>query len=105
MSSKRIMIAVDKRKIPDLALVNAVSLSKVQQAKLFIIFVIQEFLVLVSDLMLLGKFKELVKMDALFIIKKSQRFTQNEGIAAEMARFVKLLFSLFVPKKKSHNDA
>jgi nucleotide-binding universal stress UspA family protein len=85
MSYKRIMVAVDGSATSDLALNEAILLTKAFHSQLCIIHVVQEFPPYGVEWGFdLNRFQEILRNDGQAILDKAKKIVENEGVSAEI---------------------
>lgn len=85
MSYKRIMVAIDGSETSDLALKEAIQLTKALHSQLCIIHIIQEVPAYGIEWVINQKrIQEIMRNDGQVILDKAKKAIENEGISAEI---------------------
>lgn len=85
MSYKRIMVAVDGSTTSDLALLEAIQLTKVLHSQLCIIHVVQEVPPFGTEWGIdLNRFQEITRNDGKAILDQARKTVESDGISAEV---------------------
>jgi nucleotide-binding universal stress UspA family protein len=80
---KRIIVAIDECETSKVALLQAIYLSKILQAKLCIVNVAEEFPMQVSELMFIEEYKKVAKEYGCSILRIAELNAKNENISYE----------------------